>query len=345
MANPEQLALLKQGVDAWNAWREENPEVILDLRKANLYEVRLEGANLEGAILFRAILFQADLREAKLVGANLIGANLFAADLRGTRLEGARLEGASLVRANLERANLSEARLGNTSFGDTILTDAKNLETCVHRGPSNLDHRTLAHNLDLPEAFLRGCGLSDADIEYAKLYRPNLTNNQINDIVYKIYDLRATQSIQINPLFISYSHADSSFVDRVEKELDGKGVRYWRDKHHATAGRLEKQVDRAIRHNPTVLLVLSEHSVESDWVEYEAQKARELGKELKRDVLCPVALDGSWQTCAWEGRLRQQIMKYNVLDFSEWQDSATFDTQFDRLLRGLRIFYEPEDEG
>ncbi len=47
--------------------------------------------------------------------------------------------------------------------------------------------------------------------------------------------------------------------------------------------------------------------------------------------------------CDWEGRLRQQIEKYNILDFSQWKDPATFEAQFDRLLRGLRIFYEPED--
>lgn len=55
--------------------------------------------------------------------------------------------------------------------------------------------------------------------------------------------------------------------------------------HHATAGRLEKQIDHAIRHNLIVLVVLSENSVKSDWVEHEAHTARELEKETGRDVL------------------------------------------------------------
>ena len=81
-----------------------------------------------------------------------------------------------------------------------------------------------------------------------------------------IQDLRANRALQISPLFISYSHADSEFVDKVGDYLTRKGVRYWRDIHRATEGSIEEQVDRAIRDNPTVLIILSKHSIKSDWV-------------------------------------------------------------------------------
>ena len=44
MANDEHVAMLKQGVDAWNAWRRENPHIRPDLL----------GADLSGADLRRA---------------------------------------------------------------------------------------------------------------------------------------------------------------------------------------------------------------------------------------------------------------------------------------------------
>ena len=94
-----------------------------------------------------------------------------------------------------------------------------------------------------------------------------------------------------------------------ERYLNQQGIRFWRDIHHATSGRLERQIDRAIRLNPTVLLVLSKHSVESDWVQHEARLARKLEIETKRDVLCPVALDDSWKNYHWPERLREQIME------------------------------------
>jgi hypothetical protein len=45
MANDEHVALLKQGVEAWNAWRKANPHIRPDLIDAMLF-----GANLSTAL-------------------------------------------------------------------------------------------------------------------------------------------------------------------------------------------------------------------------------------------------------------------------------------------------------
>jgi hypothetical protein len=321
MANEEQVKLLKQGMERWNKWREENPYVNIDLSEADLSGTNLNVANLRVANLFGADLTFANLRKADLTFVDLSGANLNRADLWG--------------------ADLTASTIDFTVFGDVNLSETKGLDEVRYVGPSPISTRTLELSQGkIPEKFLRGCGLSDVDIEYAKLANPNLSHEEINAVVYRIYNLRATRAIQVNPLFISYSHKDGEFIDAMEKKLDGKGIRFWRDIHDATAGRLEKVVDRAIRQNPIVLLVLSENSVKSDWVEHEARSARELEKELGQDVLCPVALDEAWKNCAWPARLREQIIEYNILDFSRWQDENEFSKMFRKLIDGLDLFYK-----
>ncbi len=57
-------------------------------------------------------------------------------------------------------------------------------------------------------------------------------------------------------------------------------------------------------------------------MELEARSARALEKGLGRDVLCRVALDGAWKECQWPARLREQIMEYNILEFSGWRDEG-----------------------
>ena len=346
MANPEHLKILEEGVPAWNRWRKEHPEISPDLSDASLMRTNFRDAN-----FFRADLTHADLRYADLVRANLFNANLDSSILIGAELSGASLDEAILCKANLFGANfnganlnyadLTKARINWTSFGNLDLSLVKGLDRVIHEGPSTIGIDTIRKSKgEIPDKFLRGCGLSDMDIESARLYDPVLSNQEIDEILYKVHDFRAWQPLQISPLFISYSHADSTFVEKMEYHLNAKGIRFWRDVHHATAGRLEKQIDRAIRHNPTVLLVLSENSIKSDWVEHEVRTARELEKETSRDVLCPVALDDSWKASPWPKRVMEQAMEYNILDFSKWKDDAEFGKLFKKLIDGLELFYK-----
>jgi uncharacterized protein YjbI with pentapeptide repeats len=401
MANEEQLAILRQGVEVWNEWRKENPRIKIDLseaklvetdlntanltkanlnltnmRKADLRNAHLSRAHLRGAYLRRADLSKARLSRAYLSGANLRDTNLCNANLKGADLSGSYLREAylratnlmgadlnqaylaqanllqvdlreaNLIRANLLEAdlrgsNFSRAAVGNTIFGSTDLREVIGLNEVRHMGPSPISTSSFALSKGkIPEAFLRGCGLSDWEIESVKLYNPDLNNNEFIDIQNRIFDLRNRQALQINPLFISYSHADGIFVEKLENYLNSKGIRFWRDVHDATSGKLEKVIDRAMRLSPTVLLILSQNSLKSDWVEHEVRTARELEKEMGRDVLCPVTLDDSWKDNSWPKRLMEQVMEYNILDFSAWEDDEKFEGMFRKLIDGLELFYK-----
>ncbi|CAK8725059.1 hypothetical protein KKHLCK_15750 [Candidatus Electrothrix laxa] len=70
MANRKQLKILKQGVKAWNAWREENPDVKINLRGAKLDGLDLSGANfrqadIRGVSFRKTLLAQVDFTQAK----------------------------------------------------------------------------------------------------------------------------------------------------------------------------------------------------------------------------------------------------------------------------------------
>src|SRR3954470_12904615 len=93
MADQQHVALLRQGVEAWNRWRREEPEARPDLSQANLMGMHL---------------YEADLTHTNLFWADLAGANLHRADLTGAVLFGANLCGANLHQANLRDADLSD---------------------------------------------------------------------------------------------------------------------------------------------------------------------------------------------------------------------------------------------
>jgi hypothetical protein len=134
MADPEQLRILKQGVEAWNAWRMQHP-VEPDLREADLHFADLRRADFSEAWLDRADLRGTYLSEADLSGAHLFGAFLNGANLRRTNLRRADLRNASLGHANLSGAHLSRADLRYASLVDSDLTDA-DLTSCRIYGVS-----------------------------------------------------------------------------------------------------------------------------------------------------------------------------------------------------------------
>ncbi len=364
MANAEHLRILKKGVEEWNAWRAENSRTGTDLRGAYLRGVDLRNADLTGTHLQDANLRRADLMHANLHGANfyranlayanlcdadLNDANLMSADLRDSSLCRARLtyvnlRDANLSRTELENADFSMALTGWTVFGQLDLSGAIGLSEIKHLRASSVGTDTLCLSRGkIPGAFLRGCGLSDWQVVAAKLEDPDLTSEQVTDLVYEIDRIKADSPIQINPIFISYRRTDSDFVEALESCLDEKRLRYWRDVHDMVSGPVEKQIESAIEYNRIMLLVLSKDSVESDWVEWEVMKARELEKETKEHVLCPIALDDSWKTCgSWSRVLRAQVEKYNILDFSKWEDEDAMGAAFQKLIDGLGIYY-PKD--
>lgn len=89
MGDSHHLAKIREGVAAWNSWREANPRVQPDLTRAelsgeDLTEVDFRGVGLFKAKLHRAILVGANLRQARLVKTEFDGADLSGAKIYGT---------------------------------------------------------------------------------------------------------------------------------------------------------------------------------------------------------------------------------------------------------------------
>jgi uncharacterized protein YjbI with pentapeptide repeats len=326
-----------------------------NLRETNLLAANLRNANFKNANLSGANLMVADLEGADLSGANLSKTNLTKSDLSGINLRRADLSGARLMRTNLARSNLMEARFietdltgvnlsqavaGSTVFASSDLGKVIGLESLDHRGPSYISMDTFVLSAGkIPEVFLRGCGLSDADIEYAKLSNPALSTDEISKILQKLHTLRAERAPQISPLFISYSSANSQFVEKIGNHLTQKGIRYWRDIHEKN-GQRDRQIAWSIPQSSKVLLVLSEQSMKSDWVEQDVQEARKLEKEMGRGVLYPVTLDDSWRDSRSPKTIMEQVLEHSILDFSGWKDKSKFDDTFRTLLDRLELFYK-----
>jgi uncharacterized protein YjbI with pentapeptide repeats len=319
---------------------------------ANLSGGDLSHAALSEADLRHADLSEADLRWADLSGANLGIANLSDADLsdanlRHADLSGAILSGAILRRANLSDANLREASCWSTVFANVDLSNAKGLDSVTHIASSTVGIDTLFRSMGkIPEAFLRGCGLTPWEILAVRPYGPELTPAGFAEIQYQVFDAWTRGRSMINGCFVSYSHSDANFVDKLRDRLYREGVNVWLDRHDIVAGTIQEQVWRAIQFHHVVIMVLSKDSVRSDWVENELDMARNKEKAEARAVLCPISVDDAWKAKIKAGpgepsrQLWRTLQQKLVVDFSRWKTTA-FEDSFQKLLRGLKTNFGP----
>lgn len=269
----------------------------------------------------------ADLRGRDLRGANLSAANLDCTHLNRANLSRAKLFASSLFQTRLDGADLTGASIAATVFANVDLSEVRGLDTVRHIGASTIGIDTLFKSKGkIPPRFLRGCGVPDALIEHL----PSL--------------IGAMEPIQFYSCFISHSSKDKEFCRRLYSRMRGEKLRVWYAPEALRGGeKLFAQIEEAIRRCEKLLLVLSEHSIHSDWVETEIRQALKQHKARKRRVLFPIRLMGFETLKQWQcfdgdtGRdLAVEVRQYFIPDFSDWEDHDQFEAAFARLMSDLR---------
>jgi len=306
----------------------ENPGLRPDLSAADLRGCQLRGVNLRQADLRQTDLSEApDVRGANLggssymldIGTDLFGSDLREADLREADLREADLREANLRGANLEGANLRNAIMKSTELGEIDLSRVEGLETIKHHGPSTVGIDTIYRSKgDIPERFLRGAGVPEPFIANMKAL------------------VAAMSPIEFYSCFISYSSKDQEFAERLYADLQIKRVRCWFAPEDLRIGdKLRPAFDEAIRVHDKLMVILSENSVGSPWVEKEVETAFEKERREKRTVLFPIRLDEAVMETreAWAADIRRTR---HIGDFRDWKNHDSYKKAFDRLLRDLK---------
>jgi len=353
LGNQRYIAALKLGITALSDWNEQNPIEARDARGADLRGVNLSGADLtgtnfgamrpnempvslEGAKLRNATLQgvnlrMANLRDADLRNADLSGSQLSIVDFRFADLRGANLSSCILIATDLDRARLKDVDLrhsivGHTHFTGVDMSEISGLQTLKHEYPSTLDIDTLINSSGtLPKIFLEGCGVPDSFIASLGVLS------------------HALSPVQRYSCFISFSWADKDFAEALHASLRTAGVRVWFAPEDMKGGqKLYEQVEGAIESHDRLLLVLSEESIKSDWVQTELRRALAAEKQNGRRKLFPIRICDMRSLRNWKcfdsdsGKdMAIQVREYFIPDFSDWRSTESFKHAMERLLRDL----------
>jgi len=148
--------------------------------------------------------------------------------------------------------------------------------------------------------------------------------------------------IQFYSCFISYSSKNQDFAERLYVDLQAKKVRCWLATEDLKIGdRFRDRIHESIRLYDKLLVVLSETSVASDWVEEEVTTAMDKESQLAKQqggrptVLFPIHLDDAVMEAqvGWAATIRRTR---HLGDFCNWKDHDAYQKAFTRLLRDLQ---------
>jgi len=350
VANPEHLAILKQGVEVWNRWRADSeakhPDLSnSDLSKSNFSGVDFRLTDLKEVDFRSAKLSYTDFDSADLTLANLKDTECMGSTFHGTDLSGVSFAGGFLIGTvfgnihprpgidlglyvngpQLHGTDFAEVQMALCVFQHCDLSRARGLRTVNHSLPSSIDIGTLYRSKGkIPEVFLRGAGAPESLIVFQRSL--------------------VTKPLEFYSCFISHAAKDQEFAACIYTDLQANGVRCWFAPDDIQAGKkIHQQIDDAIRVYDRLLLVLSEHSMASEWVKTEIANARQREAREKRHMLFPISLVPFEKIKEWKAfdadtgkDSAREIREYFIPDFSNWKDHDSYQQAFQRLLKDLR---------
>ncbi|GAX34913.1 pentapeptide repeat-containing protein [Nodularia sp. NIES-3585] len=235
MANYEQhLGILQQGVEVWNDWRRNNPDVKADLSEANLI-----GANLS---------------RANLIFANLIGANLSNADLSHADLGLAILYESKIIATNFDNATLTGACIKDWSINSETKLDKVVCEYVYVSGENYVYSEDTMKLEGTERRPLEGIFLPG---EFASLYKKIIENSDL--ILRKSPETPNTannQGVQFNPNNKTHTWESLRFRSKTEikiaEALDRAGTLFLPNclaRLNTPNGRANKEADLLICYN------------------------------------------------------------------------------------------------
>lgn len=93
-------------------------------------------------------------------------------------------------------------------------------------------------------------------------------------------------------VFISYSHSDKEFVDKLAMNLVKSNIPIWLDRWELKVGdSITQKIQEVLSESDYLLMVFSKQSIESDWVKREMTAGLLREVEEKRAIILPVLLE------------------------------------------------------
>ncbi len=132
--------------------------------------------------------------------------------------------------------------------------------------------------------------------------------------------------MQQSQIFISYARPNQQFATRIYNDLLTAGYWVWMDPKLKPAEKWEPQIEENLRKSKTFIVLISSHSVASDWVKHEGSMAFALKQDIVPVQIEPFGKYTSINLPIWAGKIQLHRL---------FEGSADYDDKFQELKQFL----------
>lgn len=161
-----------------------------------------------------------------------------------------------------------------------------------------------------------------------RLADPKLAS-ELASLQARLRDLEVFEAkgLEGGTVFISYSHSDKKFVDRLAAHLSRDGITFWLDEKEILVGDIiDRAISEGIQKNSLFLVVLTPTSITSKWVQRELDEAAHEAVEGGKIIL-PIVAKG-----LGIGDVPARVRRWRCANFNEG-----FDASYSALLRSIKL--------
>lgn len=167
----------------------------------------------------------------------------------------------------------------------------------------------------------------DQDLFLKFAFQKEITNKELQ----KLQEARS----KYYSSFISYSHKDKEFAEKLYNDLMQCDIKCWFDRKTMKSGDdISAKVGEAIVSFDKILVIISQHSLESLWVFKEITLAENKARESVVPVLLPIKIDNHIEEVdnVMTSMFKPQI---HIGNFCDWEDPKNYQKSLDQLLKSL----------
>jgi uncharacterized protein YjbI with pentapeptide repeats len=289
----------------------------LKLIRSTIYFSQFQNCDFSNNYILQPIINSSDFNNSNFNNSKILGANFFSCHFVLTKFCNSAIQGINFHKCIFDSSDFDNSDLMRLIFNGCVIKNVKGIDSIKIYGENFIDIDTIINSYNFNNFhFFEQMGVQ-------------------KEVIRLLSGLPQFGSSYYS-CFISYCNQDKKFVKKLRDDLFNNGVKVWYMAEDIKIGdKIRDKIYSEISNHDKLLVVLSNNSIGSSWVEEEVYKALSEEDVKNNIILFPIMLDDILSLSKpWIEKIKNS--RY-IANFVEWdKEPEKYISSLKKLLQDLK---------